>query len=96
MGYDKPASSDPVRWSQTVFASPRFLHFHTCGTGPPGEICWMILDPTITIDGVALWENGRLHPERFASTIKVLRAAPKLANAYSAPVSEVGLEHEVY
>jgi len=95
MGYDKPASSDPVRWSQTVFANPRFLHFHTCGTGPPGEICWMILDPTITIDGVALWENGRLHPERFASTMKVLRAAPKLANAYSAPVSEVGLGHKV-
>ena len=95
MGYDKPASSDPVRWSQTVFANPRFLHFHTCGTGPPGEICWMILDPTIAIDGVALWENGRLHPERFASTMKVLRAAPKLANAYSAPVSEVGLGHKV-
>ena len=91
MGYDIPASSDPVRWSQTVFPNPRFLHFHTCGIGPPGEICWMVLDPTISIDGVALWENGRLHPERFSSTMKVIRAAPKLANAFSAPISEVGL-----
>ena len=96
MGYDMPASSDPVRWSQTVFHNPRLLHFHTCGTGPPGEICWMILDPTIKIDGVALWENGRLHPERFALTMKVLRAEPKLANAFSAPISEVGLEDIVW
>jgi len=56
----------------------------------------MILDPTITIDGVALWENGRLHPERFASTMKVLRAEPKLANAFSAPISEVGLVDKVW
>ncbi len=90
MAYDMLASTDPVRWSQTVFPNPRFLHFHTCGIGPPGEICWMVLDPTITLDGVALWENGRLHPERFAATMKVLRAEPKLANAFSAPVSEVG------
>ena len=96
MGYDMRASSDPVRWSQTVFPNPRFLHFHTCGTGPPGEICWMILDPTIKLDGVALWENGRLHPERFALTMKVLRAEPKLADAFSAPISEVGLEDIVW
>jgi hypothetical protein len=95
MRYDKLASSDPVRWSQTVFPNPRFLHFHTCGIGPPGEICWMILDPTITIDGIALWENGRLHPERFPSTMRILSAAPKLADAFSAPVSEVGLGHEI-
>ena len=55
----------------------------------------MILDPTITIDGVALWENGRLHPERFPSTMRILSAAPKLADAFSAPVSEVGLGHEI-
>ena len=91
MGYDMPASSDPLRWSQSVFSNPRFLHFHTCGMAPPGEICWMILDPTITIDGVALWENGRLHPERFELTMEVLQTAPKLASAFSAPIYEVGL-----
>ena len=91
MGYDMSASADPVRWAQTVFANPRILHFHTCGTGPPGEICWMVIDPTVTIDGVALWENGRLHPERFTSTRNVLKAWPELASAFAAPVGLVGL-----
>jgi hypothetical protein len=91
MCYDMPASTDPVRWSQTVFPNPRFLHFHTCGTGPPGEICWMILDPTILINGVALWENGRLHPERFTETLEVLRLAPDLTSAFAAPICKVGL-----
>lgn len=90
MGYDMPASTDPVRWSQTVFPNPRLLHFHTCGAGPPGEICWMILDPTIAINGVALWENGRLHPERFTETMDVLNLAPELVSAFAKPVYEVG------
>ena len=92
MGYDMAAKNDPVRWSQTVFSNPRLLHFHTCGMGPPGEICWMIVDSTITIDGTALWENGRLHPERFASTRKVLEASPGLAEAFASPVDAIGLE----
>jgi hypothetical protein len=92
MGYDMAAKNDPVRWSQTVFSNPRLLHFHTCGMGPPGEICWMIVDPTITIDGTTLWENGRLHPERFASTRKVLEASPGLAEAFASPVDAIGLE----
>jgi len=92
MGYDMAAKNDPVRWSQTVFSNPRLLHFHTCGMGPPGEICWMIVDPTITIDGTALWENGRLHPERFAAIRKVLEASPGLAEAFASPVDAIGLE----
>jgi hypothetical protein len=95
MGYDMSASADPTRWAQTVFANPRILHFHTCGMGPPGEICWMVIDPTVTIDGVALWENGRLQPHRFASTMAVLRAAPELASAFVAPVGEIGLKAAV-
>jgi hypothetical protein len=91
MGYDRSATMDPVRWSQTVFANPRILHFHTCGMGPPGEICWMIIDPTITIDGEALWENGRMHPERFAPTRDVLRSSPQLADAFAAPIRHIGL-----
>ena len=54
----------------------------------------MIIDPTITLDGVALWENGRLHPERFAPTMEVLRAFPELAIAFAAPVGEIGLGDE--
>lgn len=54
MRYDRTAADDPMRWSGTAFQSQRLLHFHTCGTGPPGEICLMILDPTVRVDGVAL------------------------------------------
>ena len=85
------ASANPSRWAQTVFTNPRVLHFHTCGTGPPGEICWMVIDPTITIDGVALWENGRLHPIALPAQWNVLRTAPELASAFAAPVGEIGL-----
>jgi hypothetical protein len=92
MAYDQPAAADPLRWSGTAFQHPRLLHFHTCGSGPPGEICWMILDPTIEIDGVALWEGGRLHPERFAATRRVLDSYPALVAAFDAPTGPVGLE----
>lgn len=92
MGYDMPASANPPRWAQTVFTNTRVLHFHTCGTEPPGEICWMIIDPTITIDGIALWENGRLHPHRFTRTMDVLRATPELFHAFAATVGKIGLE----
>ena len=65
--------------------------FHTCGIGPPGEICWMIVDPTISIDGVALWENGKLHPERFEVTRRVLEDSPALAAAFQAAPGALGL-----
>jgi hypothetical protein len=32
----------------------------------------MIQDPTVSIDGIALWENGRLHAEQFGLTKAVL------------------------
>ena len=91
MAYDKIAADNPERWSGAAFQHPRLLHFHTCGSGPPGEICWMILDPTISIDGVALWEKGRLHPERFDATRQVLDGDPALAAAFSAPAGPVGI-----
>ncbi|MDB2389852.1 hypothetical protein N9X12_01325 [Alphaproteobacteria bacterium] len=94
MHYDDMMSNDPVKWSNTVFTSPRFLHFHTCGEKPPGEICWMILDPSVIIDGVALWENGRLYPDRFAKTNAVLDFAPELAVAFNNPCTQVGLDDE--
>ena len=51
----------------------------------------MIIDPTIVIDGVALWEDGQLHPERFVQTMDVLRNYPELAIAFAAPTGEIGL-----
>ena len=90
MAYEDSAAADPVRWTGTVFQHRRILHFHTCGTGPPSEICWMILDPTIRIDGVALWENGKLNFERFEATGRVLDAFPGLAAAFAAPTAPCG------
>lgn len=92
MAYDRHMTDDPVRWSNTAYPSPRLLHFHTCGTSPPGEICWMVLDPTIIIDGVALWEDGRLHPERFLPTKAVLNKWPELVAAFASPPFPVGVD----
>lgn len=89
--YTTTASANPDRWSNTVFCNPRFVHFHTGALTPPAEICWMILDPTIRIDGVALWENGRLMPERFGPTQACLAQWPVLGVLCAAPSQEVGL-----
>ena len=85
------ASDNPDRWSNTVFTNPRFVHFHTCGSYAPGEICWMVLDPTICLDGVALWENGVLKPERFTPTRRCLDRWPSLQTLFAAGNGELGL-----
>ncbi len=90
--YEEPAAVDPDRWSNTVFTSPRFAHFHTCNTRPPGEICWMVHDPTIRLDGVALWERGVLYPERFEATARVVREFSVLQVLMSRPKEPVGVE----
>ncbi len=66
--YDSPIEMNPDRWSNNVFASPKYLHFHTCGDYAPGEICWMILNHTVKIDGKSLWEKGKLKVESFKET----------------------------
>ncbi|MGI9501594.1 MAG: hypothetical protein ACR2RE_00880 [Geminicoccaceae bacterium] len=58
--YPLPAGHNPARWSALAFGSPRYLHFHVCGDHPPGEICWTVIDPTIRLDGLPAWQDGRL------------------------------------
>lgn len=89
--YERAAGADPDCWSNTAFCNPRVLHFHTCGAYAPGEICWMVLDQTVRIDGTALWEDGRLHPNRFALTRTCLEAYPELVPLFEAPAMEVGV-----
>lgn len=89
--FSAPAAANPDRWSNTVFTSPRFVHFHTCGVAPPGEICWMTLDPTISVDGIALWEDGVLHPERCAATSECLARWPELSVLFGLPKTDVGV-----
>ncbi len=85
------AETDMMRWSGSAFGNPRILHFHTCGQYAPGEICWNILDPTVTVDGIALWEAGTLHPERLPDGLPVLARHPQLAELFENPVREIGL-----
>lgn len=47
-------------WSAISFGSPKYLHFHTCGDEPPGEVAWSVFNATVTIDGTVYWENGEL------------------------------------
>lgn len=89
--YDLKVGDDPDRWSNTVFCNPRALHFHTCGAYAPGEICWMVMDHTLRVDGVALWEDGRMRPERFGQTQACLDAWPGLSSLFEKPARNVGL-----
>ena len=89
--YRYPASEDPDRWSNSVFTNPRFLHFHTCGNYAPAEICWMVLDHTICVDGINLWDKGRMQPARFAQTNSCLDQWPQLTRLFANPSQEIGL-----
>ena len=56
--YPRKAQENLRRWGSVAFASPRYLHFHTCGADP-GEIAWSIFDPTVELDGRAYYDGGR-------------------------------------
>ncbi len=56
--YAGNAHEELERWGAVSFASPRYLHFHTCGDYAPGEIAWSVFDPTITVDGADFWKDG--------------------------------------
>lgn len=85
------AANDMMRWSGTAFGNPRILHFHTCGNYAPGEICWNILDPTVIIDGITVWDAGTLFPERLPGGAEILARHPNLAELFANPVKEIGL-----
>jgi hypothetical protein len=89
--YDRTAAENPDRWSNTIFTNPRFLHFHTCGTYPPGEICWMLLDHTVNVDGRELWRNGRFQPQNFSDLRQVLETWDELRVIFEAPSDILGI-----
>lgn len=89
--YDREAGANIARWGGGAFGNPRVLHFHTCGTAPPGEISLNVIDPTIRADGLALWEDGWLHPERLEGGPALLAAYPSLAEAFAHPSRAAGL-----
>lgn len=85
------AETDILRWSGTAFGNPRLLHFHTCGKYAPGEISWNIVDPTIYLDDVPVWENGQLYPDRIQACEDILSAHPNLAAIFADPARDIGL-----
>ncbi len=89
--FNANAEADILRWSGTAFGNPRLLHFHTCGEYAPGEISWNIVDPTIYLDDVPVWENGQLYPDRIPSCESILIAHPNLAAIFANPARDIGL-----
>jgi hypothetical protein len=89
--YTRNAAENPDRWSNSVFTNPRVLHFHTCGNYAPGEICWVVIDHTVSVDGKTLWENGRLRPVAFEATRNCLDHWPELEPLFANPSRSVGL-----
>lgn len=90
-----PATANFLRWSGGAFGNPRILHFHTCGATPPGEISWNILDPTIRIDGIPVWEDGRLFPDRVPGGVEILERHPSAAAAFANPQRAVGIDDDL-
>ncbi len=89
--YTQSANVNFDRWGNGAFGNPRILHIHTCGTHAPGEISLNVIDPTVRIDGVPVWENGQLHPERIEGGKELLADDSRLADLFLRPASEVGL-----
>jgi len=88
--FTQPVSACFKRWSGGAFGNPRLLHFHTCGAYAPGEISLNVLDPTVCIDGINLWENGRFYPERMPGGKKVLEAFPDVREVFDNPAQGCG------
>lgn len=91
LSYLQPAAVNPDRWSNTVFNHPRILHFHTCGNYAPGEICWIVKDPTILLDGKPLWQRGVPLLTEFEKTRHCLEEWPQLKDLYAGEPGAIGI-----
>lgn len=90
-GYTRPARNNYERWGGSSFGNPRILHFHTCGTYAPGEISWNVIDPTIRVDGVPVWQDGVFHADRLRGGQDILDRFPCAARAFKTPERRIGL-----
>lgn len=86
------AADSYERWSGSAFGNPRVLHFHTCGAAAPGEISWNILDPTVEVDGVAVWRDGVLDPTLIPGGREVLDRYPAVRELFQNPGRNIGCE----
>ena len=88
--YTTPAQSSFERWSGSAFGNPRLLHFHTCGHYAPGEISLNVLDPTIRVDGVAIWDAGVLRADLLPGGTEILEQYPCIKAVFDDPARHVG------
>lgn len=95
-GFPWPMADHAERWGGTAFGNPRIAHFHTCGTDAPGEISWNVIDPTITLDGVAVWERGTFHAHRIPGGAEILSQYPDIAAMFAHPDRAIGLPAPVF
>ncbi|NRB31218.1 MAG: hypothetical protein HRU27_11555, partial [Rhizobiaceae bacterium] len=51
-----------------------------------------VLDPTIEIDGKALWKDGAMVPSQFPAIQQVLDRWPELQRQFDAPAGPIGLQ----
>jgi hypothetical protein len=90
-GYHMAARDNYERWSGAAFGNPRLLHFHTCGAYAPGEISWNMVDPTVTADGIEIYEAGRLMIDNLPGGTEILGQYSCAAAAFANPDGAVGL-----
>jgi len=91
LSYLQAAAADPDRWSNTIFNHPRILHFHTCGAYAPGEISWIVKDPSVLLDGKPLWDRGILRVDDFEETRACLQQWPELVRLYAQDAGQIGI-----
>lgn len=90
-GFSGAAADSYERWSGAAFGNPRLLHFHTCGAYAPGEISWNVVDPTIVVDGIPVWQDGVLRPQFVPGGKEILAKYPDIAALFEEPVRGIGL-----
>ncbi|MEP3329076.1 hypothetical protein [Sedimentitalea sp.] len=78
-------------WSGSAFGNPRILHFHTCGSVPPGEISWNVIDATIEAEGIPLWKGGVFQPTLLPGGARILDNFPDLLRVFASPERAIGL-----
>lgn len=77
-------------WCSISFASPRYLHFHTCGDQPPGEIAWSVFNPSVSIDGERFWHNGQFVWLQRQDNVELIGQYPAAARLLEAS-SDIGV-----
>ena len=55
------------------------------------NLCWMVLDHTVKVDGVALWETGRLRTDTFDSIAACVDKWPVLNALFANPSDRIGI-----